>query len=82
MEVSSQGIKECRVKYLDFDIGVLSNVTIDHLDYHKTFDDYFYTKINFLSACKKVIINGSCDKYQDIIRMLNNKYIYRIDEKY
>lgn len=76
MEVSSQGLKECRVKYLDFDIGLISNITIDHLDYHKTFDDYFYTKVNFLNCCKKVIINYSCEKYLDIIRILNHSEIY------
>ena len=41
MEVSSQGIKEGRVIGLDFDVALFTNITLDHLDYHKTFDDYF-----------------------------------------
>lgn len=72
MEVSSQGIKESRVKYVDFDIGLLSNITIDHLDYHKTFDDYFYTKVNFLYSCKIKIINGCCEKYREIVNSIND----------
>lgn len=73
MEVSSQGLKECRVKYLEFDLGLLTNITIDHLDYHKTFDDYFYTKINYLNCCKKIIVNGSCDNFNDILSVLNRQ---------
>ena len=49
MEVSSQGIKEGRVNGLSFDVGLLTNITLDHLDYHKTFDDYFYTKVLFVT---------------------------------
>lgn len=82
-EVSSQGIKEGRVKYINFDIGLLTNITIDHLDYHKTFDDYFYTKINYLYSCRKVIINGSCEKFIDISNIYNkDDYLtYGIKEK-
>lgn len=40
MEVSSHGLHQGRVRGINFDIAVLSNLTRDHLDYHKTFEAY------------------------------------------
>jgi UDP-N-acetylmuramoyl-L-alanyl-D-glutamate--2,6-diaminopimelate ligase len=44
MEVSSHALHQNRVTGLDFDGAVFTNITHDHLDYHKTFKDYLYTK--------------------------------------
>lgn len=44
MEVSSHALHQERVAGLDFDIAGFTNITHDHLDYHKTFKDYIYTK--------------------------------------
>jgi len=73
MEVSSHGIKTGRIKNIDFDIGVLTNVTRDHLNFHKTFDDYLSTKISFFSGLKKngvAVINiddNNSDKFLNSI---------------
>lgn len=75
MEVSSQGIKEDRVSYLQFHIGLFTNLSLDHLDYHKTLDDYFYTKLLFLSKCEKIIVNRDSDRYLDINRFIDKKII-------
>ncbi len=47
MEVSSHAIKQERIAGIDFDGGIFTNITHDHLDYHKTFKDYLYTKKRF-----------------------------------
>lgn len=55
MEVTSEGIDQGRVSGIDFDIKLLTNITHDHLDYHKTFDNYKRTKLGFMhegSGCK------------------------------
>lgn len=44
MEVSSHGIDFFRVEGLDYDVAVFTNLTQDHLDYHKTMDAYLATK--------------------------------------
>ena len=44
MEVSSHALDQDRVKGLDFSAGVFSNLTQDHLDYHKDMDHYFEAK--------------------------------------
>jgi len=44
MEVSSHALDQYRVAGLDFDAGVLTNVTQDHLDYHGDMENYFRAK--------------------------------------
>jgi UDP-N-acetylmuramoyl-L-alanyl-D-glutamate--2,6-diaminopimelate ligase len=49
MEVTSEGIDQFRVLGIDFDIKILTNITQDHLDYHKTFKHYKSTKMGFMN---------------------------------
>ena len=50
MEVSSIGIEQERTAGLQFEVGIFSNLTHDHLDYHKTFAEYL--------RCKKLFFDG------------------------
>lgn len=50
MEVSSHALDQKRVEGIDFDVGVFTNLTHDHLDYHENMDKYFEAKTQlFLS---------------------------------
>lgn len=44
METSSHALDQARVEHVQFDVGVFTNLTRDHLDYHKTFEQYFAAK--------------------------------------
>lgn len=44
MEVSSHALEQNRVHGIRFDVGLFTNLTQDHLDYHKTFDNYLNAK--------------------------------------
>jgi UDP-N-acetylmuramoyl-L-alanyl-D-glutamate--2,6-diaminopimelate ligase len=44
MEVSSHALVQKRTHGVDFDVAVFTNLTRDHLDYHRTMDDYFAAK--------------------------------------
>ncbi|MGH1486557.1 MAG: Mur ligase family protein [Cellvibrionaceae bacterium] len=59
MEVTSEGIDQSRVAGIDFDIKLLTNITQDHLDYHKTFENYQAVKLGFMrdGAAKKIYPN-------------------------
>jgi UDP-N-acetylmuramoyl-L-alanyl-D-glutamate--2,6-diaminopimelate ligase len=52
MEVSSHGIDQNRTLGLDFDGGVFTNLTHDHLDYHKDFKTYRNVKKRFFDGLK------------------------------
>ena len=53
MEVSSIGMEQDRVTGLDFAMGIFSNLTHDHLDYHKTFAEYLRCKKLFFDRLPK-----------------------------
>ncbi|MGD9732873.1 MAG: UDP-N-acetylmuramoyl-L-alanyl-D-glutamate--2,6-diaminopimelate ligase, partial [Desulfamplus sp.] len=49
MEVSSHAVDLHRVRDCEFDVGVFTNLTQDHLDYHKTMSAYFACKKSFFT---------------------------------
>jgi UDP-N-acetylmuramoyl-L-alanyl-D-glutamate--2,6-diaminopimelate ligase len=60
MEVSSHALDQSRVRGLDFNVAVFSNLTQDHLDYHKTMEEYFKAKkilFDSLSSSDIAVIN-------------------------
>ena len=50
MEASSHAIHQHRITGLQFAGGIFSNITHDHLDYHKTFDEYIRVKKSFFDS--------------------------------
>ncbi len=57
LEVTSHGLAQHRVLGIPFTVGVITNVTHEHLDWHKTFADYLNTKISLLTRSKIAVIN-------------------------
>ena len=50
MEVSSHAVDQQRISGLDFKVGVFTNISRDHLDYHSTFDNYIQAKKKFFDG--------------------------------
>lgn len=57
MEASSQALDQMRLWGLEFEVGVFTNLTQDHLDYHKTFENYFAAKKLLFNQVKTKVIN-------------------------
>ena len=57
MEVSSHAIVQKRIEGLEFELKILTNITGDHLDYHKTLEEYIAVKNSFFSDDSKKLIN-------------------------
>jgi len=65
LEVTSHGLDQNRVFGCNFKVGVITNVTHEHLDYHKTYENYLKTKGKLFRGVKWAIIN------QEIVKLLH-----------
>lgn len=66
MEVSSHSLELDRVYGCNFEVGIFTNITRDHLDFHKTFENYYNAKFKLFERSKVSVIN------------IDNNYGYRI----
>ena len=57
MEVSSHALVQHRVAGLTFDVGVFTNLTQDHLDYHGTMEEYRRAKGLLFAQCRRSVVN-------------------------
>jgi UDP-N-acetylmuramoyl-L-alanyl-D-glutamate--2,6-diaminopimelate ligase len=67
MEVSSHALAQQRVYGIPFDVAVFTNLTRDHLDYHKTMEEYFAAKRVLFEGCgtdaPRVVVTNIDDEY-------------------
>ena len=57
LEASSHGLVQNRLNGIDFDYGIFTNLSTEHLDYHKTMDNYFAAKMILFENSKNKIVN-------------------------
>lgn len=59
MEASSHALEQSRLNGIDIDTAIFTNLSHDHLDYHKTIEDYFNAKkkLFFLDSIQNIVIN-------------------------
>ena len=77
MEVSSQALSYDRLNGIDYDIISFTNLTEDHLDYHKTMENYLNAKLLILKHLKKdaVILANSDDENHKKFKKENHKFL-------
>jgi UDP-N-acetylmuramoyl-L-alanyl-D-glutamate--2,6-diaminopimelate ligase len=74
MEVSSHAVAQHRIEGLDFTGGVFSNITHDHLDFHKTFENYLKAKKAFFDALpKSAFALTNADDKNGMVMLQNTK---------
>ena len=74
MEVSSHSVEQHRIAGLEFDGGIFTNITRDHIDYHLTFENYLKAKKQFfdeLSADSFALTNA--DDKNGMVMLQNSK---------
>ncbi|MDO8583050.1 MAG: UDP-N-acetylmuramyl-tripeptide synthetase, partial [bacterium] len=70
LETTSHALDQFRVFGINYEVGVLTNVTHEHLDYHKTYENYVKTKVKLLNMAKVAIANRDDESYA----LLNSKF--------
>ncbi len=86
MEVSSHALAQGRVKGCGFEVGVFTNLTQDHLDYHQDMEDYFQAKSLLFSPeylSGKAIINLDDPYGKRLIQQLDRSQVwtYSVDNQ-
>ncbi len=59
LEVTSHALDQFRFWGIKFDIGVITNITHEHLDYHQTFESYKNAKLKLLKNVKFAVLNNN-----------------------
>ncbi|WP_195264044.1 MULTISPECIES: UDP-N-acetylmuramoyl-L-alanyl-D-glutamate--2,6-diaminopimelate ligase [unclassified Clostridium] len=77
MEVSSHSLQLDRVYGCEFEVGIFTNLTRDHLDFHKSFDNYYNAKFKLFERSKACVINVDDDfgyrVLKDVEKLENKK---------
>lgn len=81
LEVTSHALDQNRVWGINFEIGVLTNITNEHLDYHKTYKNYVRAKFKLLKKAKTAILNKDDRSFKYAKDLKNNVITYGIKNK-
>ena len=79
LEASSHGLKQNRLDGLFFDLGIFTNLSHDHLDYHKSLKSYFKSKLylfeNLIKKNGQIILDSTIPQFDKIKKISNKKKI-------
>jgi UDP-N-acetylmuramoyl-L-alanyl-D-glutamate--2,6-diaminopimelate ligase len=73
LELTSHAIDQNRAWGVNFEVGVLTNITDEHLDYHKNYEEYVETKFKLLSGARFGILNKDDRSYEAISKLAEFK---------
>lgn len=73
LETTSHALDQNRVWGIKYEIGVVTNITHEHLDYHKTYEEYVKTKLKLLLNSKVAVINEDDESYKLLSQKLKVK---------
>lgn len=70
LETTSHALDQGRLEGVEFDIGVLTNITPEHLDYHKTFARYVKAKLILFNNSKTAILNSDDESFSKLQKLI------------
>jgi UDP-N-acetylmuramoyl-L-alanyl-D-glutamate--2,6-diaminopimelate ligase len=81
LETSSHSLDQYRVWGVRYDAAVITNVTREHLDYHKTMEEYRLAKHRLFRNVKTIVVNLDMEKPQDyVVHSAKNKFGYTVKD--
>ncbi|OGH05997.1 MAG: hypothetical protein A2W22_03675 [Candidatus Levybacteria bacterium RBG_16_35_11] len=75
LEVTSHALDQYRNWGINFKVGVITNISREHLDYHKTYENYVKAKAKLLKLSKAAVINADDQSFPILSKMKFNKLI-------
>ena len=82
LEVTSHALDQNRIFGVNFAVAVLTNITHEHLDYHKTYENYLKAKAKLFQNAKISILNTDDDSFEQVKKQVPGKIItYGINKK-
>jgi UDP-N-acetylmuramoyl-L-alanyl-D-glutamate--2,6-diaminopimelate ligase len=72
LETTSHALDQNRVFGINFLVGVLTNVTHEHLDYHQSYEEYVKTKAKLFCSSKIAVLNEDDASYNSIVSVIKN----------
>ncbi len=82
MEASSHSLALDKISAMKFDVGIVTNITSDHLDFHKTRENYISAKAKLACLCDTVLLNKddeACMRIKD--RASSKKLLFSVNDK-
>lgn len=78
LETTSHALAQNRVSGIDFTVAVVTNITHEHLDYHKTYREYLQTKEKLLKRAKIAIVNKDDTSFTHFGTWSNRQITYAV----
>lgn len=75
LEITSHALDQYRAFGIPIEVGVLTNISNEHLDYHKTYERYVAAKAKLLKAAKVAVVNKDDKSYNSILGYIRNKKV-------
>jgi len=83
LEATSHGLEQNRLFACFFNIGVITNITHEHLDYHKTYQNYFKAKAKLFRVAEVLVLNKDDKSYPLLLPLCKKRkcFTYSLDKK-
>lgn len=79
LETTSHALDQYRVFGIKYFIGLITNITHEHLDYHQTFKNYVKVKTKLINQSQFGVVNKQSEEYQTIKSFIKNKSLKLVD---
>ena len=85
LEASSHGLIQGRLNGIEFNCGIFTNFSQDHLDYHKSMRSYLFAKLilfnNLLKRKKYLITNNNIKEFSNLKKIIKRKKLRLLSAK-